>query len=488
MNLTIDVGTTNTKVSLWKDTLTTVPTEQKKFKTPKIESDDFVDFDADKLFEMILSSIGQFKDTDLAKVAKISIASVGESGVLIDSDGNSASEMIAWYDNRAQSVIDALSDSDRTVIYEVCGLPPNAHYSAAKIRWLLENRVAKHQRYTWLCIPDYIAYRLTGNMATEFSIASRTMAFDLSNRRWSSRVKAIFGISDVDFPPVLAAGESIGSVLPELSQHLAIASDVSVAIAGHDHMVGSFSSSQTKEELLDSTGTTEGILLLNDKLTISPEDQAAGIAYGIYQDPRLYTEFTALPSAGSVIEWFMKSFHFTSEEFLKTADIMHERYLKGNLDEDCINFVIPHFSGSGSPVKTPDTKGLWYGLTNGTSREDLVFGLFLGLTFELKQAIEALHGPKVSRIKLIGPATKDPLWIQLRADLLGVPVLAMETPEAVSRGANIIAEAVDRNYDRPSEAPNNEYLPQQNSITRRIIEIYKSLYKPLYSSKVKIEL
>ncbi|WP_272946505.1 FGGY family carbohydrate kinase, partial [Lacticaseibacillus paracasei] len=67
----------------------------------------------------------------------------------------------------------------------ITGLPAHAHYSASKIKWLLENVVDPQRKYTWLCIPDLLVYHLTGTMNTEFSIASRTMVFDIMHKRWS---------------------------------------------------------------------------------------------------------------------------------------------------------------------------------------------------------------------------------------------------------------------------------------------------------------
>ena len=165
-NLTIDVGTTNTKVSLWSEQTTIQPIKQLKFVTPKNEADDLINFDIEELLKQLLNAIQHLVKTALEPIKTISIASVGESGVLINEFGVLASPMIAWYDNRSEKIIDQLSKQDKKTIYEVTGLPPHAHYSASKIKWLLEHNVDSAKRYTWLCIPDFLVYRLTGVMGT----------------------------------------------------------------------------------------------------------------------------------------------------------------------------------------------------------------------------------------------------------------------------------------------------------------------------------
>ncbi|WP_268869648.1 FGGY-family carbohydrate kinase, partial [Liquorilactobacillus vini] len=245
--------------------------------------------------------MNEFKVSSKSGISCISIASVGESGVLIDDDGNVISEMIAWYDNRSQGVINNLSNKDKESISRITGLPVSPHYSASKIRWLLNERVSDTKKYIWLCIPDFIAYKLTGKMRTEFSIASRTMLLDIKKRAWSEEIKKIFKIENVNLPPIIAAGEKVGNVKSYFINSLGISHNAYVTIAGHDHMVGSYSCDQSKNELLDSTGTTEGILLLTEKLRMKNLDHKNGISYGIYVRQNMYTAFTSLPSAGSII-------------------------------------------------------------------------------------------------------------------------------------------------------------------------------------------
>ena len=123
-NLTIDVGTTNTKVSLWSEQTNIQPIQQVKFATPKNKVDDFVDFDTEKLLKQLMNSIRQLVKAAPDTIQMISVASVGESGVLINELGQLASPMIAWYDNRSEEIINRLSSQEKKTIYEVVGLPP----------------------------------------------------------------------------------------------------------------------------------------------------------------------------------------------------------------------------------------------------------------------------------------------------------------------------------------------------------------------------
>ncbi|MGQ2373825.1 FGGY-family carbohydrate kinase [Companilactobacillus zhachilii] len=484
MILTIDVGTTNTKLTCWETYHNYKKIKQVKFSTPKICNNDYVDFDINSLWEKIISNIKLIGADNLKKVDRISIASVGEAGVLLDKNFQRIGPMIAWFDQRSQTIIDHLSKNEQNMIYQITGLPAHVHYSASKIAWLLKEYANTMEKYYWLCIPDYLLFLLTGNLATEYSIASRTLCYDLKTKEWSEEVKKIFNIENVEFPNVHSAGENMGTVQSSISKRTGLNSDCYVTIVGHDHMVGSRASSLHGGELLDSTGTTEALLTLKDDINLIESDEKKGIANGVYVDPKKYTLFTALPAAGSVIQWFMETLNISEEQLMDSMDKLYENYRKGVLPEN-ITWLIPHFSGSGTPTKSTLTKGLWYGINSETTLDDLVFGLFLGLTFEFKLAMETLiKSDGVSCIKAIGPITNDNLWLQLKADILKKDIIALEMDEAVSFGGCLIANHSKSVVNSKSEI----YHPLDNSNSSKLNKIFTEQYLPIYKSKVNFEL
>lgn len=484
MILTIDVGTTNTKLTCWETDHNYKKVKQVKFSTPKICNDDYVDFDIDLLWSKLISNIKLIGTDNLKNINKISIASVGESGVLLDKSFNRIGPMIAWFDQRSQSIIDTLDNTDKSTIYKVSGLPAHVHYSASKISWLLKKFGNKQDKYYWLCIPDYLLFLLTGNVATEYSIASRTLCYDLTKKQWSKRIKMIFGIGNVEFPDVYSAGENMGNIQSSVSKITGLDSKCYVTIAGHDHMVGSRASNLKEGELLDSTGTTEALLALKDDIKLIEPDEKKGIANGIYIDPNKYTLFTAMPAAGSVIQWFMETMSISEDQLMQSMNRLYKKYKFGVLPEN-ITWLIPHFSGSGTPTKSTMTKGLWYGINSDTTIDDLVFGLFLGLTFEFKLALKSLTNvSEVSCIKAIGPIVSDPLWLQLKSDLIKKKVIAIDIDEAVSFGGCLIS---DKNKSA-SYGENEVYKPLNNSAVDILNKIFKNQYLPVYNTKIEFEL
>ena len=328
-------------------------------------------------------------------------------------------------------------------------------------------------KYKWLCVPDYLVYRFTGNLATEYTIASRTLCLDIKTGKWSKEVQQLLGISNISFPEIYSAGCNLGHIQGKLGK--LFAQECQVIIAGHDHMCGAAGVGLDETELLDSTGTTEAMMTIVEHFDISSEAQKNALANGIYVDDQHYTRFTAMPAAGSTIAWLMKLCRINEN---KLIELMNEAQ-KGYDDYSLFNsrvLVMPHFNGSGAPNKMSSSKGIIYGLTSQTTVVELIFGLFLGLTCEFKIAYTALfNSERYHLIKVIGPAAKDPLWLELKADILQANVISIDTEQAVSEGAYVIAtkhhlKGKTHRYEPTTDNQKQQYL-------NRMFKIYQMLYQ-----------
>src|SRR5699024_1870212 len=119
---------------------------------------------------------------------------------------------------------------------------------------------------TWTCMSGFIASRLTGIFATDWSLASRPLLFVITKKKWNKSFIGAFDLDIETFPNVVESGAKIANIKESISEKTGLAESVTVSIAGHDHMAGSVSTGlQQKTEVLNSTGTTEGLLLIGDE-------------------------------------------------------------------------------------------------------------------------------------------------------------------------------------------------------------------------------
>lgn len=438
--LIVDIGTTNCKVSSFS-CLDSTCLHSVKFETPKIISPDgAVDFDTDKLWESIQSSFKQLVDHTEIPVSCISLASFGESGVYIDDNDEIITPMLAWYDRRGEAFVNDISSDDAEKIYSISGLPVHSNYSAFKMRWLIESYgLQDRQDIQWLHAPEVILWKLTGERRTDITLASRTLCLDINTRSWSKEAADILGVPFNAFSPLIGNGEVAGYVSEELASELGFTQPVSVILAGHDHMVGARALRMKPGEILNSTGTTEGILVLNHQPTLDEQARLHKLSNGNYSLPDLYTLFASLPIGGYALEWMSKTFRYDLSEIDLALSEGYQRYINNQWHIDNIPIFIPHLRGSGSPHKNRHTRGLIHGLGDNLTIDNLIASISIGLVMEFANCFSCFSISHDKPMKVIGPATKNPLWLQLKADLLQRPIEAVSFDEAISIGALVTA-------------------------------------------------
>ncbi|ENK9467655.1 carbohydrate kinase [Salmonella enterica] len=481
--LVIDIGTTNCKVSCYSCHDASV-LEVRKFPTPTISSDKGeVDFDIEALWQALRLVMAELVASVPFPVKNISIASFGESGVFVDKEGVILTPMLAWYDRRGESYLSSLSKAEAEELYSITGLPPHSNYSAFKMRWLLDN-YSLHERkdICWLHAPEVLLWRMTGAKKTEISLASRTLCLDIARRTWSRNAAGILGIPFGVLAPLIKPGEVAGWVTATLRQELGLPHEVKVTLAGHDHMVGARALQMQPGDVLNSTGTTEGILLLNTQPTLDVQARRDKLANGCYSDGEFFTLFASLPVGGYALEWVKKTFRLTDKEISTGLEKVMEQYLKPSWSVEHVPVFIPHLRGSGSPNKNRHTRGLLFGLTDSLPPESLLESVFIGLAMEFAHCHGCFNIPAGRTVKVIGPVVKNPYWLQLKADILQCPIEAIAFDETVSLGALLIACP---NVVPPTVPVAERYFP--DAVRSAKLKIYQQQWLSFYQFKLRQE-
>jgi sugar (pentulose or hexulose) kinase len=441
--VTIDVGTTSVKLSLFEADGHLVASTRAA--TPSVQDAEGEVYEVDALTALVTGFLAGLDASQRRSVQRIAITGVGESGGLVRPDLTLASPMILWHDHRGARFLDRLDEVERARVFSSTGLPFNANYGISKVAWAVEQAGDSAAGAQWLNIAEYLAALMTGVRSAEFSLASRTMALDLTSRSWSPEVGALFGVALDVFPELRAAGDG-AEISPAFAALTGLSGDVHVHVAGHDHMVGAVGAALRPGELLNSTGTTEGLLMLADSPSVDESTALAKLANGISSTGNEFTLFASIPTGGSAFATLQGLVGQSSDELTETIAALHESYLVGDIDLDAIPLVLPQFRGSPPPTKNAAARGILANIGTETDAAAIVFGSFLGMALQFADVL-ALFPTAPESIKVIGPASRNPLWLQLKADLLGVPLSVSSFPEVVSRGAQALASGDDFSWE-----------------------------------------
>ena len=433
--ITVDIGTTSVKLCLFDAQAELVASARRATPTTTDGVGDVYDLPA--LLGEIRRFIAALQPALRAVVQRIAITGVGESGGLVRPDLSLASPMILWHDQRGAGRLARLTGEDRTRIYRVTGLPVSGNYAVSKTAWAVGQLGGAAGDAQWLNIAEYVAAVMSGERWSEPSLASRTMALDLTTGTWAGEICRLFGLDVSIFPELRAAAEGV-AITAAFAAEVGLDPQVRIHVAGHDHMVGAAGAGLQPGELLNSTGTTEGLLFLRDTPSLDDQAERAKLANGLACAGSGYTLFASIPTGGSAFATLQSMLGVDADRLGACLADLHARYVNDQVNLTTVPLVLPRFRGAPPPTKDHAARGLIAGLRTDTGTDDIVFGCFLGMVLQFCDVLELFRVP-TSKVKVIGPASGNLLWLQLKADLLGAPLAASRFPEVVSRGAQALA-------------------------------------------------
>lgn len=293
----IDIGTTNIKTAVFDGNgnqlaYYSVPN---KIVHPLETWSEFDPAEVWKAVKICLKEVREQLEEDM-RISSIGVSSLGESGVLLDKEGNALTNFIAWYDRRSkEEFCSLLYRIDSKKFFQITGQIPSEKYGLSKLMWQkkyapMQYEKAKH----WLSMEDYVLFCLTGRYATDYSMAARTMAFDIRKLQWSQEITQAADIDIELFPPAYPGGTVIGEILPDVAEQTGMDNGIRVCTGGHDHACAAVAVNIFEEGVvLDSMGTAEVSMVSAD--TIPEYDSTEFLKlferhYSIYPHcgPRLY--------------------------------------------------------------------------------------------------------------------------------------------------------------------------------------------------------
>ncbi|HHV61083.1 MAG TPA: carbohydrate kinase [Firmicutes bacterium] len=523
--LGVDVGTTHLKAIVFDEKGNEISRSIKN--TPSTTfPDGKAEQNPDELWRAVAATIAEavsgMDGSDSHKIEGLAVASVAEAGVLLDSCGQWLYPIIAWYDLRT------IAESNwwrETVgaedIFAVTGLNADPMYSATKIMWIKHNHPEAYSKATrWLCTSDYINYRLTGEMAMDLSLASRTMLFDQRKQAWSEDFLNHAGLPTTLMPPTVNSGTLVGRITREAARITGLPEGVPVFAGGHDHLCGALAAGIIGTGLvLDSIGTAESLLGVTDTPKLSPEVHKMGFGVGHHVVKDKYYIMGGTLSAGASIEWLARTFILKDFNGLNSAGAdanrssraatAHGGDASGSETRDAYRiieslarestpcarglFFLPHLRGSGPPRRDPASRGVFIGLRAHHSLPEIIRATIEGLCFELRSGLEALEaamGSNVREIRAIGGGAKNRFWLETKSTVLGRPVKLPGNPESVALGAALLAGIGAGIYRDEADAVKNTYREleqvEPNSDLQPIYDSAYSIYKSIYPATSEI--
>ncbi len=409
---------------------------------------------------------------DPAQIAGIGYDATSLTFVALDENDRPLRPAMMWMDVRATeqvarvpATLDSMKNPGR-----VRTIAASAEMFPFKAAWLKENEPEIYQRAAHLLdAPDWLGHKLTGVFQTNENSASAKMYHDRSIGGFAREFYAGIGCEDAleKVPhPVRPLGTHLGELTAAMAAELGLPAGIPVAegcIDAYSGQIGLNVLSPGRMALI--TGSSHALL------GQAPLEVADAGLLGAFADsviPGQCTVEGALVSSGSSVRWFRDNFALDvvergEQEGLVAYNILNDE--SKDLPPGSEGLIInPYFQGSRTPITDSKARAIIWGLSLSHTRAHVYHALQESICYSVAHNLRAMasSGYEVQKLVACGGALRSPAWIQMHADVTGVPITLTKVQDAVALGGCIMAAAAGGVY--PSLADAAEAMVHETAV------------------------
>jgi xylulokinase len=435
----IDIGTTGCKAAVFDSAGAIIVSDYREYDIIR-QLPGQAELDSFEVWNKIAQTISSCaKYTGPDKIEAISVASMGEAMVPVDKNGDICGNSALGTDTRGMAYLEQLTTLLPAIeIYRITGQPAGAGYSLPDL-CRIKNEEPELYAKTVAFLPwaDFVTYKLTGKMTINYSLAGRTLLFDLNHHCWSQEIAAAAKFDLAKLPPLQPSGLSLGRISEKTGKDFGLPPDVQVITGTHDQCAATLGAgvSESATAML-GLGTYACMVMVHGR----PESNSPFVRLGVnienHAIAEQYVSFIYHGSCGSLLKWLR------DEMFrdLHGDDIYPQMFAELNLAKTS-PALLPLFAETGPLDYAAGGQGAICGLSFSHSRAEILKAALEGSIYYFKDALDRLSsgGSPVRRVHVSGGGAESPIWRQMIADILDIPVIKPQVRECGALGAAIIA-------------------------------------------------
>ena len=482
----LDIGTTGCKLSVFDETGKYLDKAYQDYTVRRGHSEHEIDAMAilEKVMWVIREMAAKYPD-----IAGIGVTSFGESFVMTDELGIPLHPVMLYTDPRGKAECKQLLKSmDSMTMASITGVKPHEMYSISKMMWIKKNRpeIYKQAKHAFL-MEDFVVFHLTGKAQVDYSMAARTMAFDICSLKWS---REIFKLADIDMSlmsETVPTGTSAGNILAKIAKETGLSPDTQIVSVSHDQLSATVGAGVfTSDKAAEGAGTVECVIPVYDGLPELKAMYEGNYAVVPYVVPGKYIAYAFSYTGGALIQWCVDTLAKKEKELAKEKGISVNELLEGEVTEPTGILVLPHFAGAATPYMDIGSKGAIVGLTAAHGVSDIYRACMEGVAYEMQINMDCLKGSGVQfeKMSATGGGAKSRVWMQMKADVLNMPITALATIDAGTVGSAMLTGIVTGCFKDLEDAAAHmveetvTYYPRQemHEKYKKVYRRYKMLY------------
>ena len=422
---------------------------------------------------------GEIKDTEIVAVT---VTTFGVDGAAMKKDGTLCYPVISWQCSRTQQTEQNIRKYfDPVWLYKITGLQSYHFNTIYKLIWLRENRpdVLSEMDY-YVLMPSLILHRLSGEFVTDTTMAGTSMLTGNKKRSFSDEILKPLWLSSEIFPPIVEPGTIVGKLTKDSAQALGVDQGISVIASGHDTQFAILGSGAGINQPVLSSGTWEILMVRANSASLQIPAKDSGVTIEFDSQPGLVNIGVQWVASG-VLEWISSLFYPDLSGNSRHSTMMHEAVSIPAGSNGVL--ITPELFPGGFSGKSASINGF----THETTRAHIYRATLEALSYYACYGLNQLHqvgNYQAKNVICVGGGSKNLLWNQIRADVMGIPVKALDMKETTALGAAMTAFTglgIYKDIEEAFMASGDrfvEYLPGKESMKYR--ELYLEFVEKVF--------
>lgn len=486
--LGLDIGTSVCKAAAYSLDGDPVATSFREYPTLHPKSD-WAELDSRQVLSCVKDVIAEIAtNTTKDPITAISMSTMGEAMTPVSKDREILGNSILFMDIRGKEYAEQLEETmGQERFYSINPNILGPQYSLPKLKWIQEHQPELYEStYKFLLWGDFVAFMLGCEPLTSYSHANRTLLFDICREAWSEEILSLTGIDKQLLPTLVASGTIAGTITDHIADELHLPKGVAVVVGGHDQCCNSLGAGIYEAgKAVCGIGTVECITPTYDHIPVSSQMLKTGLNVEHHVLSGLYVSFI-YNQAGTLVKWFRDTFARADRKLL-SPDVDIYDVLSGEMPTGPTSLLtLPYFEPTGTPHFIADASGAILGLKTSTTRGEILKSIMECETLYFLESMLTLRelGIDTSEFIATGGGAKSDSWLQIKADIFGVPFVRPKVVEAGTLGAAILAGIATGGLESIREAvacfvkqdKRFEPNPEHHAIYNEKYQKYRQLY------------
>ncbi len=399
----------------------------------------FLELNPQEVLKAVGNVVKEVAEKSKAEIKSVALSTLGEAAIPIDKNGNVLGNAIVGFDTRGQEEATNFKEKiDPVELFKITGHSPKSFHTLFKLLYIKNNQPEVYSKiHKHLCFGDFIAYKLGFEPTIDYSMAARTLMFDVNQKKWSDK---ICELAQID-PTILANPAEPGAPIGTIGENeLGFPKGATLVAGLHDQPAGILGAGIKPAESMLATGTVVCMGILLDQ-EVNPKIM---VENNLCRYPTFGGRFINIAwnfTGGSALKWFRDNF---------AKDIISQAKEEGKDPYDIITakipsnptkvFFLPYLAMTGTPFLDPKASGMLIGLRIETDRFIIAKSIMEGVAYEvrLNQELLTSANAKIELYKAIGGGAKSDVWMQIYSDVLNRPISVLQITESACWGVALL--------------------------------------------------